>query len=129
MGLFGRNDDKDAENAAMTAEYERLEALPLEQLAEEIFVRVYAPGRLGDDGGAVALSQIVAELNPATSVFGIDERVRSAFAPLLAEGVQVLEHARWIVGRHSGGDIASMGWAVTRAGRAALAGRARVPIA
>jgi hypothetical protein len=129
MGLFGKNDEKEAENAAMKAEYARLEALPLEQLAEEILVRVYGDGGVGDDGGSVTLTQITAALNPATSVFGIDEKVRSAFPPLVSEGVQVLEHARWIVGRFSGGDISSMGWALTRAGRAALAGRAQVPIA
>jgi hypothetical protein len=121
MGLFGKNDDKEAENAAMKAEYARLEALPLERLAEEILVCVYGDGGIGDDGGSVTLSQIVNELNPGKSVFGIDERVRSGFSPLLSEGVQVLEHARWIVGRFSGGDISSMGWALTRAGRAALA--------
>jgi len=130
MGLFGKNDEKQAENEAMKAELARLEALPLEQLAEEIFVRIYGDGGIGDDGGSVTLSQITNELNPGKSVFGIDERVRSAFAPLLSEGVQVLEHARWIVGSFSGGDISSMGWALTRAGRAALAsGRTAVALA
>lgn len=129
MGLFGKNDEKEAENAAMKAAYARLEALPLEQLAEEILVRGYGPDSPGEHGSSVTIAKLVELFNPAKSIFGIDDRVRGAFPHLLAEGVQVLEHARWIVGHFSGGDHASLGYAVTRAGRAALAGRAQVPTA
>jgi len=122
MGLFGRNEEKEAENAAMAAELARLEALPLEQLAEEVLLRGYGPDGPGADGSGVSIAQLVARFNPATSVFGIDERVRSAYPHLICEGVQVLEHARWVVMHFSGGDHASLGWAITRAGRAALAG-------
>jgi len=124
MGLFGKNDKQDgkaAENAAMKAEYARLEALPLARLAEEILVRCYGPGGPGADLSGPTLTALCGVLNPATSVFGIDERVRSAFAPLIAEGVQVLEQARLVVMRFSGGDMSSLGWALTRAGQEALA--------
>jgi hypothetical protein len=56
------------------------------------------------------------------SIFGIDEQVRGAFQNLIAEGVQVLEHARLVVPRFSGSDHSSLGYALTRAGRAVLAG-------
>lgn len=126
MGLFGTNEEKDAENAAMVAELERLEALPLEQLAEEILVRGYGPGGPGERRGrarAAVRVQTLADLfQPARSVFGIDEKVRSAFPSLIAEGLQVLEHARWVLLEVQGGDYASAGYALTRAGAVALAG-------
>lgn len=126
MGLFGNDDKQDkkdkkaAENDAMKAEYARLESLSLLQLAEEILVRCYGPGGPGDDGSAPSLTRLCDVLNPARSVFGIDEKVRSAYPGLVSEGVQVLEHARLLVMRFSGGDMSSLGWALTRAGRAAL---------
>lgn len=130
MGLFGKNEEKEAENAAMKAELARLEALPLEQLAEEIFVRGYGPGGPGEHGSSVTISKLVELFNPAKSIFGIDDRARSAFPHLIAEGVQVLEHARWVVAHFSGGDHASLGYAITRAGRAVLErGQTTVPLA
>jgi hypothetical protein len=126
MGLFGKNEEKDAENAAMVAELGRLEALSLEQLAEEILLRGYGPGCPGERRGyarAAVRVQTLADLfQPARSVFGIDESVRSAFPVLISEGIQVLEHAGWVVLVVQGGDHASAGYAITRAGNAALAG-------
>lgn len=120
MGLFGKNEEKAAENAAMKVEYARLESLSLLALAAEILVRVWQPED-GSDPRSPSLTEISKVLNPARSIFGIDEEVRGAFSLLLSEGLQVLEQARLIVPRFSGGDHASLGWALTRAGRAALA--------
>lgn len=126
MGLFGNNDEKDAENAAMAAELERLEALTLEQLAEEILVRGDGPGGPGERTGrtrtAVRVQTLADLFQPGSSIFGIDKEVRKAFPDLIAEGVQVLEHAGWLAMEFQGGDYASVGWALTRAGATALAG-------
>lgn len=128
MGLFSKDKDdkpdkKELLNQEMRAELARLEALPLPQLAEEILVRGYGPEGLGDDGSAVTVTALTRVFNPAgTTVFGIDESVRSRYEPLLAEGLQLLEHARWLTVRLVGSDHTSLGYALTRAGRAALAG-------
>jgi hypothetical protein len=122
MGLFGKNEEKDAENEAMKAEYARLEALSLLTLAEEILVRGYGPGGPGEHGSSQTISDLTKVFNPGKSIFGLDERVRSAFPQLISEGVQVLEHARLLVVRFSGGDHSSLGYALTRAGTEVLAG-------
>jgi hypothetical protein len=125
MGLFGDDDKKAAENAAMAAELARLQALSLIELAEEILLRAYGPGgprAAGAAPEATSLEKLTAFFNPATSIFGIDKQVKGALEGVIAEGVQVLEHARLLVGRFSGGDYATLGFALTRAGSAALAG-------
>jgi hypothetical protein len=128
MGLFGKDKDekpdkKERLNEEMRAELARLEALPLPRLAEEILVRGFGPDGLGDDGAPVSITALAKTFNPAgTTVFGIDESVRGRFEPLLMEGLQLLEHARWLTIRLIGSDRTSLGYAITRAGRAALAG-------
>ena len=52
MSLFGSDEKKEARGARVRAEIERLDALPLAQLAEEVMVRVYGPNGPGAGGSA-----------------------------------------------------------------------------
>ncbi len=127
MGLFGSDDKPDkkaAENAALRAELRRLEALSLSELATEILVRGYGPGGPGEPGSfgdPPSVAKLTDFFNPATSIFGIDKHDKAALDALIAEGVQLLEHARLLVPRFSSGDYATLGYTLTRAGAAALA--------
>jgi len=117
MPLFGGG-KRQAESEALQAELERLGALSLQQLAVEVMVKGFGPGGPAADG-RVDLQDIAGAFSPVTSVlaarYGEESR---QLASIVAEGVQVLEHAclvRWIF---SGGD--EMYWCKTRYGQEVL---------
>ncbi len=127
MGLFGNDDKHDkkaAENAALRVELTRLSALSLAELSTEILVRAFGPGGPGEpgvSGDPPSVTKLTDFFNPATSIFGIDKYDKATLEAVIAEGVQLLEHARLLVPRFSGGDYATLGYTLTRAGAAALA--------
>jgi hypothetical protein len=106
------------------AEVERLWALPIRQLAVEVMTKAfradYNPG-----AGIQELGGIVGYFLPECG----PERMGDTTPPevvaledLLAEAVQVLEHARLIRPKFGySGQVACQGWATTRLGRSALA--------
>src|SRR5215831_18027760 len=108
MAPFG-HEKKEAENAKLHAELERISALGLQQLAVEVMTKGFGPGGPAEQGPA-ALSTIAGAFNPAEGFFGIDDDALVMMAVVVAESLQVLEHAclaRWIF---EGGDVASMSW-------------------
>jgi len=52
MPLFGSDENRQARDAAVRAEIERLGPLSLPELAQEVMVRVYGPGGRGAEGSA-----------------------------------------------------------------------------
>lgn len=119
MPLFGGG-KRQAENAALQAELQRLGSLSLQQLATEVMVKGFGPGGPAADSLA-QLESIAGAFSPVTGVlasrYGEDGQL---LASIVAEGVQVLEHTclvRWIF---SGGDTSEMYWTKTRYGQAVL---------
>lgn len=104
MGLFGGG-DKAAENEAIRAERDRLAALPLVDLAEEVLRRLYTGDGPGADGGRVALRDLP----------------RGEVGDIVLEGVQVAEHACLVRWQFEGGDRSTTVLVITRVGRQALA--------
>ena len=137
MSPFGKkSDDADAAfettKRELVAEIERLEALSLQQLANEVMTRAFIPA-YDPRADTTSLMQIAAEFGPEwdTSTYSarvrvLNERERSAewrhLVDLLGEGVQVLQNARlvWTKGQSGGPSGFEIGYAATRLGRAAL---------
>jgi hypothetical protein len=117
MPLFGGRKE---ENEKLQAEVERLAALPLSQLAEEVMVKGFGTGGPAGDGSYSELASIAGALNPAQGSF-LDDTLLVTHFRVVAEGAQLLEHAglvRFEVS--SSGGIAHWSWTATRAGTAAL---------
>jgi hypothetical protein len=124
---------------AMRAEIERLSALPLTGLAAEVMVKGFGPGAPGaaDPG---TLAEAVEGVAPTAGLISFefapdrgfsfpvptpeDMTLRGQVTQLVAEGLQQLEHASLV--RCQMHRQAEFGWAITRAGRAAL-GSGEVP--
>jgi hypothetical protein len=118
MPLFGGG-KRQAESEALHAEVERLGALSLKQLAVEVMQKGFGPGGPAADG-PVHLQNIAGAFSPVAGVLGARDDDSRLLASIVAEGVQVLEHAclvRWIF---SGGDTAEMYWCTTRCGQEVL---------
>jgi hypothetical protein len=118
MPLFGGG-KRQAESDALHAEVERLGTLSLQQLAVEVMQKGFGPGGPAADG-PVHLQNIAGAFSPVTSVLAGYGDESQRLASIVAEGVQVLEHAclvRWIF---SGGDTAEMHWCTTRYGQEVL---------
>ena len=120
MGLFGRNEETEAENAALREWVAQWSALPLADLAEQVMLAAFGPGGPGSEG-PTSVYEIGRAIDPSDSVFAGDDEARQDLAILIAEGMQVLEHACLIRWTFSGGDHASMVWRATRLGKAAVA--------
>lgn len=124
MGLFGsaeKDAKKAAENAALHEVRDRLAALPLVDLADEVLRTTFAGSGPGAADGLVAREQILQPFDPTESIFGIDDRAKAELEQIVLEGVQILEHAclvRWDV---TGNDHVSRTLYLTRVGRQALA--------
>ena len=130
---FGAEGDDHADVAAFTAEIARVNSLPLAQLAAEVMVRGFGPDGPGGPGKQATIEApsdlgftrvtayvIAAEFSPAFRSRSVPSQLRLSLDYLIAEGLQVLEHAclvrvRW----HR--DIGDLDYAATRLGRAALA--------
>jgi hypothetical protein len=124
MGLFGGDDKKDAETAALAAELERIQALPLDRLAEEIMSKVWGRGGTQDayenENVSLQLYDVAKPFNPTESIFGVDLTPLNEIQQLLEEALQLLQHARLVVPTFSGGDHATMYFRPTRAGLEAI---------
>jgi hypothetical protein len=121
--------------AAMQAEYERLNAMPLADLATEVMARAFGPQDPGSghDPTTVAhgstktslSANSISQLFIAEFVFGWNERgpedtvLRDRIVDLVAEGLQVLEHAL-LVRCQIYSEVGRFYWAATRYGRAVL---------
>ncbi|HEX3841778.1 MAG TPA: hypothetical protein VHU85_13375 [Acidimicrobiales bacterium] len=127
--LFGHGDgnqdqtDKDA----LQAEVDRLDSLPLPELAAEVMAKGFGPGGQGADkdgtvtvGGpninaGVTVAALAADFVPGAA----DEGLRVRRDRLVAEGFQALEHAALVRAQlHTA--MGSLDYTVTRTGRAAL---------
>jgi hypothetical protein len=135
--LFGHKDhgeSADQENPALRAEFERLNALPIPQLAAEVMRKGFGPGGPGADDDNVTVGQQNANAGPdaydiayqfvsyESQPFGspsADEILYRHIVRLVAEGLQELEHAS-LVRAQMHTDSGSLDYATTRAGRAAL---------
>jgi hypothetical protein len=138
--VFGRKDEDKQERMelwrrAMRAEFDRLSALPLIDLAAEVMVKGFGPGGPGADDDAISLGQanisagptagsIAQELVPDRGfTFPLptveDNKLEQQIAKLVAEGLQVLEHAS-LVRCQLHTQMGALDWAATRRGRAAL---------
>jgi hypothetical protein len=132
MALFGSRGDRNAEVAELEAEIERLDQLPLAVLATEVMAKAFGPGAEWEDpeeevtvGGPTAragatVSEITTEMAPEGSTKGADERSWLRLQRLVAEAVQVLEHAALIRPQvHLA--IEGLDYTPTRLGRTVLA--------
>ena len=116
MALFG----SEARGAKVRAETERLGALALPQLAQEVMVRVYAP----DGPGAGGSANYPATLKPFDitdkGIFsGVDKELRVPLEELVQEGMQQLMNSALVV-VWLRFDLTGPRYRLTRAGRAAL---------
>lgn len=105
-------------------EVRRLEALTLAQLAAEVMTNAFTP-EYTPGSGMTGLSGIADNFLPdygaprAGDTTTAEEHV---LCDLIAEGVQLLEHARLVRPKFGyGGSLAGYGWVTTRLGRWALA--------
>lgn len=119
MGLFGKNDDKQRDNEALTAEVMRLDALPYELLAAEVLQRAFGPENPRAAGGLPAY-EIIAAIKPTDRIFGLDAQTEAALSDLVHEALHVLYRAGLVRWSFSGGDQASMTWELSRAGVRAM---------
>jgi hypothetical protein len=108
MALFGSRGDRSAEAAELEAAVERLDQMPLPTLAAEVMAKAFGPGAEWEDpeeevtvggpnvrAGATVVG-IAAAMAPDGTTRGADERTRLRLQRLVAEAVQVLEHAELI---------------------------------
>lgn len=128
--LFGHRqpDEDEAAGASIQAEVQRLDTLSLSDLAAEVMHRGFGPGGPGEDpdervtvGGAniasgVEIGEIAATFNDDRRS---DEEFRLRLERLVAEGVQVLEHAR-LVRTQMHTSQGGLDYVLTRRGRAAI---------
>jgi hypothetical protein len=121
MPLFGSDEKREARDAAVRAEIERLWPLPLPQLAQEVMLRVYGPGGPGA-GGSADYQETLKPFDPTgTGIFaGVDEQLKVPLEELVEEGMQQLVNSALVVVPLRGGDIARPRYRLTRAGRDAL---------
>jgi hypothetical protein len=127
-GLFGKAADiwagEKADNDGLNAEVRRLDALPLQQLAAEAMVKGFGSGSAGA-GLYADLDVVGAAFSGPFQGRDYDDAADALLMEIVAEGVQVLEHAGLVrpVFHGSGGDHAvhyALAYGATRLGRAAL---------
>jgi hypothetical protein len=138
--MFGHKDEEKQEKneqwrRALQAELDRLNSLPLAQLAAEVMTKGFGPGGPGADDEDVTVGQ--ANINAGPSAAQIagefvasrgftfpapsaeDLKLQERIARLVAEGLQELEHASLVRAQmHTA--MGSLDYATTRCGRAAL---------
>ena len=140
MSPFGHKDDDKREmlaqwRVATQAEFERLNALPMMELATEVMIRGFGPGSPGADDDAITLGQANVNAGPTAQAISYafaperaftfpvptpeDVELRDRIAKLVAEGLQELEHASLVrCQMHTA--MGYLDWTATRRGRAAL---------
>ena len=119
MGLFGRNDEKDAREATAAAETERLVSLPVDDLAVEV-MRAFGPDglgtRSGNRQGPIEVSSWL------LSSFSNSAKYRQPVLGPVIESLQSLENAGLLTRRSFGGNGShSSTYHATRLGEDALA--------
>ena len=119
MGFFGRGEKKEAARAAAVAEQERLAALELPDLAEEVFRRGFGTGGPGEQL-EIKVNALFDLFAPLEGGFGGDVKPRLAIENLITEAVGELERAGLVA--TSGGGAVTLLYRKTRAGEEALAG-------
>jgi hypothetical protein len=113
--------NRDEENDKLRAEVDRISALPLQQLAAEVMVKAFGPGGPGADK-PTGMGTIAGAFNPAMISVGIDENALDVCYRVIAEAVQVLEHACLVRSDISGGgSVYGIVWNATRYGQQAIA--------
>jgi hypothetical protein len=135
--LFGRKDHEDGTAQGievLQAEFDRLNALPIRQLAAEVLVRGFGPGGPGADDEDVTVGQMNIFAGPSASLIAKEfasyrnlpsstpsaqEKLWNRIVRLIAEGLQELEHAS-LVRAQMHTSSGSFDYATTRRGRAAL---------
>ncbi len=140
MSPFGHKDDDKQEmlaqwRVATQAEFERLNALPMMELATEVMIRGFGPGSPGADDDAITLGQANVNAGPTAQAISYafaperaftfpvptpeDVKLRDRIAKLVAEGLQELEHASLVrCQMHTA--MGYLDWTATRRCRAAL---------
>jgi hypothetical protein len=127
--LFSRNDDNHADKDALQAEVDRLDSLPLPELAAEVMTKGFGPGGQEADkdntvtvgGPNINAGVTVGAIAPDFVPGDADEELRIRRDRLVAEGMQALEHASLVRGQlHTA--MGGLDYTVTRLGRAALEG-------
>jgi hypothetical protein len=120
MPFFTSGDEKEANEQAFHREVERVGALPLAQLAAEVMRKSFT----GTDG-FITLAQAAGAFIADGHEKGIDDADRQAIYEIVAEGIQVLEHACLVrmIFHLDAGTSANYHWDVTatRLGKTALA--------
>ena len=132
MALFGSRGDRSAESAELEAAVERLDQMPLPALAGEVMAKAFGPGAEWEDpeeevtvGGPTAragatVTGIATAIAPEGSPKGADERTWLRLQRLIAEAVQVLEHAELIRSQMHAA-MNDLDYTPTRLGRTVLA--------
>lgn len=118
VGLFGNKEKKAAQSAALQAEYERLGALPLPELATEVMERGFGPGGPGGQL-EIKVNALFDLYAPMKSAFGVDFTPRLKIEDLLKDAAAALEHAGLLV-MSPGGEGGNLQYAKSRAGQDAL---------
>jgi hypothetical protein len=119
------SDANESANAALRAEVERLEALPMAQLAAEIMVKGFGPGGYLPDimerePHAVAPRVYVHNIAHMFEPEGArDYGLRMRLFEVVGEGLQVLEHESLVWAR-SLSESSGVSYAPTRRGRAVI---------
>ncbi len=113
-----------ADNDGLNAEVQRLSSLTLQQLAAEVMVKGFGPGGPGADSYTDP-ADIGGVLSQPYQGRDYDQDADAQLMAMVAEGIQVLEHACLVrpVFHGQGGDHSvyyNLGWATTRLGRSAL---------
>ncbi len=128
--MFGHKDESPDGAAALQAEIGRAAALPLPELAAAVMAGVFGPDRPGGpgrpgtiDGPAEAanrltLADVTQAFTPAAAGRGVGADQLHRLSLLLAEALQLLEHAALVRVSWRGG---MENYLATRAGRAAVA--------
>jgi len=114
----------EAANAALRAEVERLQALPMTQLAAEVMARGFGPGgylpSIVDRKQPALVAAYVSDIAQMFEPKGArDADLYYRLCAMVGEGVQVLEHASLIWARRVS-ESSGVGYVPTRRGQAAL---------
>jgi hypothetical protein len=138
--MFGHKDEEKQQKneqwrQALQREFDRLDALPLAQLAAEVMTKGFGPGRPGADDQDVTVGQANINAGPTAAqiagefvasrgfTFPVptddDQKLQQRIARLVAEGLQELEHAS-LVRAQMHTSMGALDYTTTRRGRAAL---------
>lgn len=125
MGLFGGRGGgrRERDELELRTELERLDGLPLDDLAAEVLRRVFGEGGQMRDDGTVPFWRVTMPFDPrGTGLFpGMPAEVREGFRELVEEGLGRLETQGLVFRRITGRDQTDVDLRLTRAGRRALA--------